>query len=89
MVPVDADDRAAGPTPAAIYAAEVARREGLLGLADVRAQDGLGAELVLAAGAFVIRPALRDGESERARAERKRARSSPATTGSPTGGATR
>jgi predicted glycogen debranching enzyme len=57
----------------ALFAAEYARRGALVAAADPRAREGMGADLVLAADAFVIRPATRneepaasgDGESAR------------------------
>ena len=75
------------------YEVERTRRQRLIDAAPKPARDGFGAELVLAADQFLITPAGRvDGagrEGPRPRATRTSGRSSPATTGSPTGGATR
>ncbi len=63
-VTVDAADRGARLSVRDALAREHDRRRGLLAKADRRAREGMGGELVLAADAFVISPALRDEPNE-------------------------
>lgn len=58
----------ASQTPAQARMAEMKRREHLLSIADPQAQQGMAAELVLAADQFIIMPAGRAEEMARERA---------------------
>jgi hypothetical protein len=65
-------------------------RRRLLAMAAPEAREGIGAELVLAADQFIITPAGRSEETARAHAYGDEVRTViAATTGSPTGAATR
>jgi predicted glycogen debranching enzyme len=61
--------------PDEALAAERERRQELLKMAGKAAKSSLGAELVLAADQFIITPAVRTGDSARARASGEEARS--------------
>ena len=77
-------------TPAEALKAELTRRRRLVEQAAPAARTGFAAELVLAADQFIFTPVARTGDEARARrTATRRGRSSPATTGSPTGAATR
>ena len=77
-------------TPEELMRAEARRRNQLLESASGVPRTGVAAELVLAADQFIITPAGRVEDAARARGwATKFAPSSPATTGSPTGAATR
>jgi predicted glycogen debranching enzyme len=67
-------DTIAALSPAEALAAEMERRERLVAAADPRAQEGMGAELVLAADQFVITPGRLEDRA-RARAAGDEARS--------------
>jgi predicted glycogen debranching enzyme len=71
---VERGDRAPDDDATAAFRHEYERRERLVSIAHPAAREGLGAELVLAADQFIIRPSVRDAEERRARAEGEKAR---------------
>ncbi len=62
VVTVETADRGLADVAQAVLGREQSRRQELIAAADVRAREGVGAELVLAADAFIVRPA--EGEVE-------------------------
>ncbi len=74
VMTTDERDAASALDVPSLFAAERARRVALVDAVDARAREGMGAELVLAADAFVIRPATRADEIKPAGPDRGRAR---------------
>jgi predicted glycogen debranching enzyme len=60
--------------PGQVREAELERRGNLVGQAHPAVRDGIGAELVLAADAFIVSPSARQGDARRAQAQGDEAR---------------